>query len=224
MMWHESVALGLAYDSNVPVTARIPQARVEVRPIRSEDVPAFTSLPPATSPRAEALTRINARHLLESGLQTCYVGVTEAGPVYMQFLVTPDQNERLRQVFRGLFPPLADDEGLLEFAFTLQEHRAPPVMPAVLLRLIEISAQRGLARVVAYVHMENQILLRFFLRIGFEPFTVRTERWRLFQRRVEFRPLQHDVSERLAARGGLASPGDVKAGQLPGAASPSADE
>jgi quinol monooxygenase YgiN len=68
--------------------------------------------------------------------------------VYMQFLVTPDQNQRLREVSARFFPPLADDEGLLEFAFTLQQHRARPVMPAVLLRLIEIAAHQGLARVV----------------------------------------------------------------------------
>jgi hypothetical protein len=62
MMWHDGVALGLVYDLRVPVTVRIQQAPVEVRPIRSEDVPTLTSLPPAASPGAEALTRINARY------------------------------------------------------------------------------------------------------------------------------------------------------------------
>jgi RimJ/RimL family protein N-acetyltransferase len=161
------------------------------------DVPIFTSLPTAGSPRVEALTRTNARNLIESGLKTCYVGVTEDGPVYMQFLVTADQNERLQGVFGGLFPPLAADEALLEFAFTLQEHRARPVMPAVLLRLLEIARELGLQRVVTYVHVDNPSFMRFFMRLGFLPFVVRVERWRLFRRSVHFQEVERQVAKRL---------------------------
>jgi RimJ/RimL family protein N-acetyltransferase len=191
LAWYDATSLGatslgLAYDPREPVTTRVPRVEIEVRLLEESDIPVFTSLPPAGSPRVEALTRTNARDLIESGLQTCYVGVTEDGPVYMQFLVTADQNERLLAIFGGLFPPLVEDEGLLEFAFTLQEHRARPVMPAVLLRLIEIAAERGLRRVVTYVHVNNPSFIRFFMRLGFVPFVVRGERWRLFRRRVEF--------------------------------------
>jgi ribosomal protein S18 acetylase RimI-like enzyme len=165
----------------------------------------FTALPPGSTTRADPLTRAGARHLLESGLTTCYVGVTEEGPVYMQFLITADQNKRLAEVYGGLFQPLADDEGLLEFAFTLQQHRTRPVMPTVLLRLIEIAREQGLRRVVMYVHADNPSLIRFYLRVGFVPFAVRLERSRLVRRRVEFRPLAPD------AIGGLAEPGDIDA-------------
>jgi ribosomal protein S18 acetylase RimI-like enzyme len=197
LAWDDATALGLAYDLRAPVTARVPRIEVEVRPIEDADVPIFTALPPASSPRVEALTRTSARNLIESGLETCYVGVTDAGPVYMQFLVTADQNERLQAVFAGLFPPLAEDEALLEFAFTLQEHRALPVMPAVMLRLIEIAAERGLRRVVTYVHVNNPSFIRFFMRLGFVPFVVRVARWRLFRRRVEFLEVEPRVAERL---------------------------
>jgi len=204
-LWHDGVAFGLAYDLREPVTARIPRTPVEVRPIRPDEEAVFTALPPSGTPRVEAMTRANARHLLESGLTTCYVGVNEEGPVYMQFLVTADQNERLAEVYGGLFPSLADDEGLLEFAFTLQQHRARPVMPTVLLRLIEIAREQGLRRVVMYVHADSPSLIRFYLRVGFVPFAVRVERSRLFRRRLEFRPLAPD------AIGGLAEPGDIDA-------------
>lgn len=197
LVWDNASALGLAYDLGAPVTARVPRVEVEVRPIEDADAPIFTTLSPAGSPRVEALTRTSARHLIESGLQTCYVGVTDEGPVYMQFLVTADQNERLQAVFAGLFPPLAEDEALLEFAFTLQEHRARPVMPAVMLRLIEIAAEQGLRRVVTYVHVNNPSFMRFFMRLGFVPFVVRLERWRLFRRSVEFEEVEPRVAERL---------------------------
>jgi GNAT superfamily N-acetyltransferase len=197
LAWHDGTALGLAYDPRAPIAARVPRVEVEVRPIEEPDIPIFTSLPTAASPRVEALTRTSARNLIESGLQTCYVGVTDAGPVYMQFLVTADQNERLEAVFAGLFPPLAEDEALLEFAFTLQEHRAVPVMPAVMLRLIEIAAERGLRRVVTYVHVDNPSFMRFFMRLGFVPFVVRVERWRLFRRSVQFQEVEARVAEQL---------------------------
>jgi len=204
-LWYDGVAFGLAYDPRVTVTARIPRTPVEVRPIRSNEVSVFTALPPGGTPGVEALTRASARHLLESGLTTCYIGVTEDGPVYMQFLVTADQNERLAEVYGGLFPPLADDEGLLEFAFTLQQHRTRPVMPTVLLRLIEIAREQGLRRVVMYVHANSPSLIRFYLRVGFVPFAVRVERGRLFRRRLEFRPIAPD------AIGSLPEPGDIDA-------------
>jgi RimJ/RimL family protein N-acetyltransferase len=197
LAWHDEAALGLAYDPRAPVMARVPRVEIEVRPLEEPDVPVFTSLPPASSPRVEALTRTSARDLIESGLQTCYVGVTEDGPVYMQFLVTADQNECLHAIFGGLFPPLAEDEGLLEFAFTLQEHRARPVMPSVMLRLIEIAAERGLRRVVTYVLINNRSFIRFFVRLGFVPFAVRVARWRLFRRTVEFQEVEPEVAERL---------------------------
>src|SRR5262249_1989532 len=152
----------------------------------------FTALPPGGGEKVEALTRINARLLLQSGLRTCYVGVTEEGPVYMQFLITSDQNERLAELYGTLFAPLEDGEGLLEFAFTLQQPRSRPVLPSVLLRLLEIGNEQGLRRVVTYVHVGNPGFIRFLLRIGFVPFTLRIEKSRLLRRRTEFRPLTSD--------------------------------
>lgn len=204
-LWYDGVAFGLAYDLRAAVTARIPRTPVEVRPIRNDEWEVFTALPPGDTQRVDALTRAGARHLLESGLTTCYVGVTEDGPVYMQFLVMAGQNERLAEAYGGLFPPLADDEGLLEFAFTLEQHRTRPVMPTALLRLIEIAREEGLRRVVMYVHADSPSLIRFYLRVGFVPFAVRVERWRFFRKRLEFRPLARAAVE------GLAQPGDIDA-------------
>ena len=196
--WSDTFSIGLDYDPRVPPALRMPRIRVDVRPIRPREIPAFIELPPAGAPRTEALTRTNARHWLESGLQTCYVGLIDDEPVYMQFLITADQNECLSKLFGGLFPPLADDEALLEFAFTLKKHRARPVMPTVLLRLLELAAEQGARRVVAYVEGENAMLMRFFLRLGFAPFCVRTDKWRLFVRRVEFQPVDSGLVERIA--------------------------
>jgi hypothetical protein len=71
-------------------------------------------------------------------------------------------------------------------------------MPTVLLRLIGIAAERELRRLVTYVHVGNASFMRFFMRLGFVPFVMRIERWRLLRRRVEFRPLDPEVAEQLA--------------------------
>jgi hypothetical protein len=196
--WSDTASIGLAYDPKVPPTLRLPRIAVDVRPIRPREISAFIELPRVGDQPIEALTRTNAKLLLESGLQTCYVGLIDDEPVYMQFLIRADQNERLTKAFDGLFPPLADDEVLLEFAFTLPGHRSGLVMPTVLLRLIDLAAEQGARRVVAYVQIENAKLLRFFLRLGFAPFSVRTDKWRLFLRRIEFQRVDYDFIERVA--------------------------
>jgi RimJ/RimL family protein N-acetyltransferase len=198
--WSDTVSLGLDYDPRGQPALRTPRIPVDVRPIRPPEILAFIELPPTGAPRTEALTRTNARHLLESGLQTCYVGLIDDEPVYMQFLITANQNERLSKLFDARFPPLADDEALLEFAFTLPEHRARHVMPTVLLRLIELAAEQGARRVIAYPSVENARFIRFFLRLGFAPFCVRTEKWRLLVRRIEFQPVDSDLVERVSRR------------------------
>lgn len=198
-LWRDDVTLGLDYDPRVPVRARVPRLPIEVRPIQPNDVPVFVEPPPAEAHRARVAAQVNARHLLESGLQTCYVGVTDDGPVYMQFLVTADQNDRLAAIFGDLFPPLANDEGLLEFAFTLKEQRTRPVMPSVLVRLLEIAADEGITRVVTYVPSGHVNFVRFFLRLGFVPFAARIEKYRLLRRTIEFRPLDRSLAEPLIA-------------------------
>jgi hypothetical protein len=202
-LWRDYLAFGLTYDPREPVRGRIPRLQIEVRPIEPHDIPVFVAPPRVENARAHAVTRANARHLLQSGLQTCYVGVTDEGPVYMQFLVTADQNDRLVAVFDGLFPPLSEDEGLLEFAFTLKEQRTRPVMPSVLVRLLEIAAEQGLTRVVTYVPARHVNFVRFFLRLGFVPFAARIEKYRLFRRKVEFRPLDRNLAEPLSAPTGI---------------------
>jgi hypothetical protein len=97
--------------------------------------------------------------------------------------------DRLLTLFGGLFPPLAEDEGLLEFTFTLQHHRTRPLMPAVLLRLIEIAGEQGLRRVVTYVRVDRPSLIRFVLRVGFAPCGGASSR------HVAFQPLESRVVE-----------------------------
>lgn len=189
-LYSERVVVGLRRDLSTPLPARKPTLAFTVRPLRRADVPALVEPPGSNGSGADALVRVNARHLIESDLATCYVGETDAGDVcYMQYLVLPDQNEKLPQVFGNLFPPLAADEALLEFAFTLEPYRARGVMPYAMSRLAAEARDKGARWLVTYVDRRETVLLRFYRRLGFEPFRLRSERYRLLRRRVAFTPL-----------------------------------
>jgi ribosomal protein S18 acetylase RimI-like enzyme len=189
-LYSERVAVGLRRDLSTPLTARIPTLPLTVRPLRPDDVPALLDPPSSNGSSTDMLVRVNARYLIESDLATCYVAETDGGDVcYMQYLVLPDQNDKLPDVFGNLFPPLAPDEALLEFAFTLEPYRARGVMPYAMSRLAAQAHDAGARWLVTYVDRSETMLLRFYRRFGFEPFRLRRERYRLLRRRVAFLPL-----------------------------------
>jgi GNAT superfamily N-acetyltransferase len=179
----EAVAMRRAVDPPLPVPrAMIP---IRVRPLQAADHAAFTDLAAAGPNDDDVLVRINAAHLLASGLGTCYVAETEAGdPCYMQYVIDASQNALLEEVFDGLVPPVRHGEAVLEFAFTLEAYRARGVMPAGLGEIVARSRDAGVERLIVYVPAANPVMLRFWRRLGFEEFGIRRERIRLLHRRV----------------------------------------
>jgi hypothetical protein len=210
-VWDDGSAIALAYSLDQPVRARVPRTAMTMRLLEPAEVPLFTALSPGLAPE-EALVRTNARHLLSSPLEPPYVGVTEAGPVYLQYLLTAEQNETSREVFGGLFPALAPREGLLEFAYTREPYRGTAVMPTGLLLLMEIARDRGLERLVTVVSTEQASFVRFLTAIGFAPYALRHERRRLLRRRIRFEPVAAEpVAPPPPARGGAVRRWGVRA-------------
>jgi GNAT superfamily N-acetyltransferase len=182
--WSDDAGVGLRRELLEPIPARKPRVPLRVRPLQPGEEAVFVDTRRAHG--EDVLDRVNAAHLLGSGLRTCYVAVDEQErPVYMQYLVFPDENDRIAKVFGGLIPPLEEEEALLEFAYTLEEHRALGVMPYAVAELAAEARRRGAARLVTFVPARNPTVLRYFRRIGFEPFSRRRERYRLFRRRVD---------------------------------------
>ena len=186
-LYSDATATGLAFTLDTPLAPRRPRRALTVRPMEPHEQDAFTD---PTDARGEgALVRINARHLFSTGIETCYVAVTDDGtPCYMQYLIGPDQNGKLAEAFGELMPPLAPDEALLEFAFALEQFRRVGAMPAVVPELALKAREQGAQRVVTWVPDRNQQVLRYFERNGFVRFAVRKERYRLFRRTVRFEP------------------------------------
>jgi GNAT superfamily N-acetyltransferase len=184
----EAVGMGLQRGLDTPVASRRPRQRLTIRPIRPAEHPWFAD---PTAGRGEgALLRINARHLFSTQIETCYVALTEQGvPCYMQYLILPDQNDRLADAFGGMIPPLEAGDALLEFAFTLEGYRALGVMPWAVAQLAEEARRHGARRLVTWVPGANVNVRRYFERAGFTLLGARHERYRHFRRTVRFEPI-----------------------------------
>lgn len=119
------------------------------------------------------------------GIPGLHVARDETGsPVYAQWLVDASARDRLRARLPGPWRPLADDELIVEFAYTFQGHRGMGVMAAGMGRLVEIAARRGASVVYTYVRADNVPSLRGCAKVGFLPVRVVSTSSRLGFHRV----------------------------------------
>jgi len=185
----EEEAIGLVFDMSKPPALRVAPGRFVFRRLEPRDEEVFTRIGPDVTGEG-ALVRANADFLFKTGLRTPYVVESELGPVFMQYLVLPDENGRLDEIFGGRFEQLGPDEGLLEFMFVLEPARNTFVLSWGLMRMIDRARADGVAKLITYVPAERPSMLRFFRRAGFEPFCRTTERRTFFRRYVSFLPFE----------------------------------
>ena len=187
LLYSDSYAYGLCRDLTVRVDVPDPAILLTIRPIERSDVQAFTEIDHhGTRP---ALPYAHSR-LLASDIQTCYVAVTEEGaPCNMQYLILPSENDKVQALFEGVFPRLAEDEALLEAGFTLEEYRGQGIMPFVMDDLAQKARKEGARRLLTFVTCQNVPALKGCRRAGFVPNMLLNRRFRLFKRRLTFKPL-----------------------------------
>lgn len=183
------VSYGLRRDLTVPFSA--PPARIEldVRPLAPDDDLSFlnTGRGPGFEDNWERLAR---RRLVEARLGTCWVAIAPDGkPAYMQWLIGPRDNPRIRARWGNLFPTLAPNEALLEGAYTPVQYRGLGVMPHAMARIAEAASDLAARFVITFVTEENIPSLKGCKKAGFWPYVERRHSWLLFRRHVEFIPL-----------------------------------
>lgn len=186
-VYSDTLSLGLVRDLAMPFTPPAVRLPLTVRPLHDDDISALLD------PRAPGLTseevhvRLNRLRMVRAGIPTCYVAVTQEGmPCYMQWLIGPRENARVRAYFHDLFPKLASGEALLEGAFTPSAYRGQGIMPHAMARIAEQGSNLGARRVMTFVTEDNIPSLKGCQRAGFVPFLARRERWRLLHRRSTF--------------------------------------
>ena len=116
-----------------PRKARIP---IKVRRLTEKDIPLI--LRQNGSPiSAETLKERSQRQLIhDAGIKQCYVAVDENDqPCYMQWLIGPDENQKVQSLFKGGFPVLDKKECLLEGAYTHEAFRGKGIMPEAMSKI-----------------------------------------------------------------------------------------
>ncbi len=132
---------------------------------------------------------LRRKRLYERGVATLHVTLnSDRTPVYVQWLVTPPEKHVLDKSDPGYWPPLKDDEVLLEFAYTFTPFRGLGVMTDGMWRLLRVAQGLGAKSAVTYVRWDNVPSLRGCAKVGFELDHVKTVSMRLGLRRSEIRP------------------------------------
>jgi GNAT superfamily N-acetyltransferase len=190
-----TLAFGLCRDLNQPHTAPAAQLPLEVRPLGAGDDLSMLDIEASGLPSDVVLQRLAQRRLLAAELPRCWVAIAPDGKVcYMQWLVAPRDNARIRAVWGDLFPPLAPDEALLEGAYTGDAYRGQGIMAHAMSRIAEAAREFGARWVKTYVGQGNVASLKGCKKAGFVPCVERSETWWLLRRRVLFTDLPAGTS------------------------------
>jgi hypothetical protein len=189
-IYSDSTSVGMRRDMTLSCPAPAAKIPIAVRPLApSDDLSALDPEEPGLS-ADEASWRLGQRRLLESGISTCYVAIAPNGKVcYMQWLIPPSENERLRVFFGNLYPVLGPDEALLEGAFTPESFRGQGIMGAAMSLFSQRATNFGARWVVTFVDEQNPASVKGCVKAGFAPYVRRHETFRLFRRSVSFAPL-----------------------------------
>lgn len=192
-MYSTTLSVGLRRD--ITKNFERPNAKIDisVRKLRKSD--AGIILEHGEFAKANPRLAEYQQNLVEANIPNCYVAVTENDePCYMQWLIGPDQNHRLKEHFGNTFPPLKNDEALLEAAFMCPAFRGNGIMPAAMSRITEQAKEiDGVKYVSTFVDLGNIPSLKGCKRAGFYPYIVRKDSWFLFIRNITFNSLSHNI-------------------------------
>ena len=187
-IYSNSVSFGLQRDLKNEFHASSAKITIQIRTLRTEELPELldTSSDPTISPRIVA----GQRAMVKANIPICYVAVTvEDKPCYMQWLIGYDDNQKIKDYFKGVFPPLKKQEALLEGAYSHPAYRGLRIMPNAMALIAEKAANINARWVNTFVDVTNIPSLKGCQRSGFEPYLIRKDRWFLFRRSITFHPL-----------------------------------
>ncbi|MCK5571538.1 MAG: GNAT family N-acetyltransferase, partial [Bacteroidetes bacterium] len=154
-----------------------------IRPVRSGEVPSILDFREWGITGAERHDRILRSLMLQEGIQTCYVAEDSRGdPCFIQWLIWPDQNQKLERYLGGWYPLLSPDEVLIEYAYTAPDRRGRGIMPAATSCILAEAREGGARTAITFIPAGNKGSLRIHLRMGFTPFLLHVEKRRLLVR------------------------------------------
>jgi len=177
-VYSNSTSLVLRRDLSKPLKPPSSKQPITVRPIRDSDLSRIVK----ERPRRYSVLRAN--------IPTCYVAESTDGQLcYMQWLIAPDEQQRLKPYIKGELRELLPEEVLLEFAYTFEKFRGQGVMPAAMATIAEQGMCDGARWAITYVKEDNIASLKGCSKAGFRPYMMCEAQWRFFRFRQSFRLL-----------------------------------
>ncbi|HEY2936962.1 MAG TPA: hypothetical protein VGJ25_10195 [Gaiellaceae bacterium] len=177
-LWFTKRFLGLRAD-----LSELPEPRPALLPLVMEPVESASFTGFADELRevtggdyVEALLR---QRLHAAGVSTLYVAVHDGRPAYAQWLIRATEQEAMHAHAPGRYPRLADDEVLLEGAYTFAGFRRLGAMRDCMSQLLRLAAAGGARAAITYVEAHNVTSLRGCADVGFGLDHVRESRRRL---------------------------------------------
>jgi len=189
-LYSKERSLCLRRDLDVPFETPAAELVIEIRPLHEKDVGELLDVHDEGIPTQAFRERAQRKLFLPEKVPTCYVAVTKDGsPAFMQWLMAATENDKIQTYFRGGVPLLGEDEGLLEFGFTLEKYRGLRIMPHAISEIAKKGRDFGAKYIITFVPEQNIPSLKGCKRAGFSPYMVRVAKWRWFRRHCEFKML-----------------------------------
>ena len=117
----------------------------------------------------------------------CYVTVDENDrPVLIQWLMYPDENEKINKLYANGIKKLDVNEVLFTGIYTHPDFRCKGIMTGSLLRISEILKQNGERFALAYVECDNIPSIKALQKAGFDISETKIDIWRFFKKKSVF--------------------------------------
>jgi hypothetical protein len=166
--WSERLSFGLVCDLSKIPPARSPKIAVVMHPCTPQQFTGFADEFGRVS--GNDSVEVDQRVLLcDAGVPGLHVATTPEGrPIYAQWLVDSGNQSAFHRATHGQFPDLAQDEALVEGAYTFVDFRRLGAMGEGTRQLLVKAAEGGGARCYTYVGIENVPSLRGVANAGFD--------------------------------------------------------
>ena len=184
--------IGFQRDPHAPVEIPDVDLKLNIRPIQKSDYAELLNFTHQTS-RHEIKYRLVGKAWLMSGIRTCYVTETEEKtPCHLQWMIGPEENDRLAQFTGGGLPRMRDNDVILENAFTIEAYRRRGIEMWTVKQLLEMAVARGAERAILFIRDTNTVTQKIVQRLGFEPYLEKMDRRFFANRKIPFQPLSKE--------------------------------
>ncbi len=192
---------GFRRDLHRPFKARPASIPIELRLFEKRDIELLALGRAPRDSRKALLDRLTRTKTIEAGIPSLiYVAAAADGsPCFLQCVILPARNGRLNAYYKGYFPPLAQDEVLLEGAFIPEQYRGKGIMACAMSQVAQKSRALGARWATTYVEQSNLPSIRGCLRAGFHPYVRKKATWRRLRQEVSFARLNADEIAALEA-------------------------